>query len=260
MDLRISLIQAELYWESAEKNRAAFEPLLADLEGETDLIALPEMFTTGFTMNAATLAEPMEGETHQWMQKWAAKTEAAVLGSLIIEEEGKYFNRLFCVFPNGKTEHYDKRHLFRMAKEDETFSSGQTRKIIHYKGWKILPQICYDVRFPAWSRNHAEAGEMDYDCVIYIANFPERRVSAWSNLLRARAIENLAYCVGVNRTGTDGKGIYYSGDSAVIDFLGNVLWEARHLPQTATVKLSYEALKKYREKFPAYLDADAFSL
>ena len=141
MDLRISLIQAELYWESAEKNRAAFEPLLADLEGKTDLIALPEMFTTGFTMNAATLAEPMEGETHQWMQKWAAKTEAAVLGSLIIEEEGKYFNRLFCVFPNGKTEHYDKRHLFRMAKEDETFSSGQTRKIIHYKGWKILPNI-----------------------------------------------------------------------------------------------------------------------
>lgn len=212
MDLRISLIQAELFWEDPEKNRAAFAPLIAELEGKTDLIALPEMFTTGFTMNAAALAEPMEGETHQWMRKWAAKTEIAILGSLIIEENGQFFNRLLCVFPDGKTETYDKRHLFRMAKEDETFSAGKTRNIIHYKGWRILPQICYDVRFPAWSRNHlSEVDEMEYDCVLYIANFPERQVSAWSNLLRARAIENLAYCVGVNWTGTDGNGIYYSG-------------------------------------------------
>lgn len=212
---KITIIQSELHWENAEANRAMFSEKIQNIEGETDLIVLPEMFTTGFSMNAKNLAEENDGETLQWMISEAQKNNSAITGSIIISENGNFYNRLFFVFPDGSFQKYDKKHTFTLAKENETYTAGTERLIVNYKGWKICPLVCYDLRFPVWARNTEE-----YDVLIYVANWPKVRTLAWDTLLRARAIENMTYCIGVNRVGFDGNNHGYIGHSAVYDVLG----------------------------------------
>jgi len=255
-NLKISLIQSELYWQNADANRAMFEEKIWEIEEDTDLIVLPEMFTTGFTMEAEKVAEVMNLHTIKWLQTMAKKTEAVVTGSYIVKENNQYFNRLIWMPPDGNFLHYDKRHLFRMAKEHHTFSAGSMQINPTIKGWKILPLICYDLRFPVWSRNT----DLHYDLLLYVANWPKARHSAWQTLLKARAIENLSYVLGVNRVGEDGKGIQYKGGSVIIDFKGNTVFEKEEEEITKTIELEKEPLEKFREKFPAHLDADAFKI
>jgi len=254
--MKVTLLQSNLVWESRKANIVAFEKQIFSLNQATDLIILPEMFTSGFSMQPHLWAEEHLGPSFQKMQIWAQKTQAAILGSLIIKEHNQYFNRAYFVFPNGTYQFYDKRHLFRMAKEDKFYSSGSNRIIVEYKSWKILPLICYDLRFPVWSRN-----DVNYDLLIYIANWPERRALPWKTLLKARAIENLSYVVGVNRIGKDGNGISHSGDSAVIDYKGDVISHILpNQPQAETVYLSKSKLSDFKTKFPVHLDADTFSI
>jgi predicted amidohydrolase len=259
-DLVVTLIQADLYWHNATANLAMLEEKIWEIEGQTDLIILPEMFTTGFTMDATTHAEMMNFTTTKWMKQQAAQTGAVVTGSFIVKEAGGYYNRLLWVEPNGSITTYDKRHLFRMAKEDETFTMGKERLVKQWKGWRICPLICYDLRFPVWSRNTylSDADRMDYDLLLFVANWPAVRISAWDTLLQARAAENLSYVVGVNRTGEDGNGIVYNGHSAVIDPKGSPLEVIADVVCVHTTVLSGENLTAYRTKFPAHLDADEF--
>lgn len=255
-DLRVTLVQSMLHWEDAPANRAHFEERLASLSGTTDLVVLPEMFSTAFTMRSRELAERMDGPTVQWMREQAAKLDAAIYGSVVIEEGDACTNRGLFVRPDRTVTHYDKRHLFRMANEHDHYAAGNERVVVEWRGWRILLQVCYDLRFPVFSRNRN-----DYDLALYVANWPEARRYPWSQLLVARAIENLAYVVGVNRVGMDGKGIHYSGDSAAVDFKGEhvVQLEAgREL--TRTLRLQGGALEDFRTRFPAHLDADAFDL
>jgi len=257
--LRVTAIQSDLAWHDAPANRQRFEKLLQPLAGLTDLIVLPEMFTTGFTMAAEQVAESANGPTVDWLRKMAASANATITGSIVTQEDNHYFNRLIWMRPDGTHASYDKRHLFRMAQEHQHFAAGHERIVVDIDGWKICPLVCYDLRFPVWSRNRlGTAG--GYDVLIYVANWPERRRYAWQTLLRARAIENLSYCVGVNRVGRDGQGIDYKGDSAVIDFLGQPLTEASEDEFVATVPLERAALDSFRAKFPAHLDADAFDV
>ena len=256
MNLRVTIVQTELHWQDAEVNRKMFAEKLAAANPQTDLIVLPEMFTTGFSMNAAELAEGPAGETLRWMQKMAATYTAVITGSLIVKEDGNFYNRLYWVRPDGTFEQYDKKHLFRMAKEHDVYTSGKQKVAVELKGWKILPLVCYDLRFPVWSRNTANA----YDLLLYVANWPKARNLAWSTLLQARAIENIAYCIGVNRIGTDGNGHPYSGDSAIIHPKGHKLLETTEQEGIHTITLSKQELLEFREIFPAHLDADAFSL
>lgn len=254
-DLRVSLLQADLFWEQPEKNRAYFEKEIASLP-TTDLVVLPEMFTTGFTMDASGNAETAEGPSLKWMQSMALNHQLAITGSLIIEEEGRYYNRLYFVKPDGSYESYDKRHTFTLAGEDKVYTAGNRKLIIDYKGWKICPLICYDLRFPVWIRNVE-----DYDLVLFVANWPERRVAAWDALLKARAIENMAYCIGVNRVGNDGNGHPYVGHSAVYDVLGErISTDAWEQPFNETLHLSKEHLQKLRAQLQFLADRDAFSL
>jgi len=254
-DLTVSVIQSELFWEDPEANRTAFAEKIAGIQ-PPDLIVLPEMFSTGFSMRSNELAETMDGPSVTWMKEQAANSEAAINGSLIIEEDGKYFNRSVIAFPDGKIEHYDKRHLFRMADEDAHFSEGTEREIVELKGWRICLQVCYDLRFPVFSRN-----QNDYDLLIYVANWPEARTSAWSTLLKARAIENQCYLIGVNRIGSDAKGISYSGASVILDPKGDELWETPlHQEAIGTATLSSQELQDFRLKFPVSKDADDFDL
>jgi len=253
--LNITLIQTELYWHNPAKNRAMFSDMIAKLDTPTDLVILPEMFTTGFTMQTHEQAELMSGETVRWMYATAKKHNLILMGSLIIEEHGDYYNRLMWMPPDGHCSHYDKRHLFRMAEEHHHYTAGTDRLIVELNGWRICPLICYDLRFPVFSRNCN-----DYDLLIYVANWPAKRRYAWQTLLKARAIENLAYVVGVNRIGQDGNGIAYSGDSAVLNYLGRELTSQADTPLITTVTLDYTALQQYRDSFPAHLDADAFTL
>ena len=255
-DLTVTLIQSELYWEDPEKNRDMFSDKIDNIKEKTDLIVLPEMFTTGFTMNAAKYAEKEEGRTLLWMRDKAAAKNADVIGSIIAEEHNKYFNRLYWVKSDGNYEKYDKRHLFRMAGEHKIYSSGTKKIIQEVKGWKILPLICYDLRFPVWSR----APRKEYDLLIYVANWPERRSSHWRLLLKARAVENQSYAVGVNRVGKDGLDIYYKGESAVIDPLGNIIMQDADNEFVHTEKLSWDSLQEYRSKFPAWMDSDTFKV
>ncbi|HXA01837.1 MAG TPA: amidohydrolase [Cytophagaceae bacterium] len=255
-DLKISLIQSDLHWESPDANMAMFEEKIWKIREQTDIIILPEMFTTGFTMNARELAEPMNYKACKWMKQQAAQTKAVVTGSVIIKEDGKYFNRLLWFEPDGHFFYYDKRHLFRMADEHQTYSAGNKKLIREVKGWKIFPLVCYDLRFPVWSRNVNNA----YDVLIYVANWPQARSSAWKALLKARAIENLSYCVGVNRVKEDGKGIPYSGDSMVINYKGEELFSCADEECIHTMILNYDELKAFREKFPADMDADKFEM
>jgi omega-amidase len=254
-DLRISLIQSSLHWENRDANLKMFEEKIAFIpNNSTDLIVLPEMFTTGFTMNAPSNFEDMNGKTFQWMQAISRKKNCVVTGSIIIKENDKYFNRLIWMRPDGSFEIYDKRHLFRLANEDATYTSGNKRLIVELKGWKICPMICYDLRFPAWCRN-----QKDYDVLIFVANWPERRVYAWKQLLIARAIENQSYVIGVNRVGEDGSGVIHSGDSTVLDFMGKPLSNIiPHKEMIETVTLSFKELEEFRTAFPFALDADNF--
>lgn len=255
-DLRVTAIQSALVWEDAQANRTGFAQKLAGLKGSTDLVVLPEMFTTGFSMKTQELAETMDGPTVTWLKEQAAALGAAINGSVIIEEGGKFYNRSLFVRPDGSVEHYDKRHLFRMANEDAHFSDGSQRKIVEWKGWRICLQVCYDLRFPVFSRNR-----QDYDLLIYVANWPEARTNAWSTLLRARAMENQAYVIGVNRVGNDGMDISYSGASAILDAKGeelvNIPLSEEH---SAQATLSMQALEDFRKKFPVGKDADRFEL
>ena len=222
----------------------------------TDLIILPEMFNSGFTMNVAKVAEPMNLTTTRWLKQMAAQTGAVITGSFIVKEGGNYYNRLLWVEPNGEIETYDKRHLFRMAKENDVFSGGEKKLIKSIKGWKICPLICYDLRFPVWSRNI----NLDYDLLIYVANWPKVRMYPWDSLLVARAIENQSYVVGVNRVGEDGNSVPHSGNSTVIDFAGKVL--AKEIDKEIILHYTLEKspLDEFRQRFPAYLDADGFVL
>lgn len=258
--LRVTLVQTSLIWHDAAANRARFDQLLAGLAGATDLIVLPEMFSTGFTMAPQEVAEPVNGPTTAWMQSLAASTGAVVTGSVATHDGGGYFNRLLWVHPDGDYATYDKRHLFRMAREQEHYRVGKDAPlIVQVQGWRVCPLVCYDLRFPVWSRNRLASGS-GYDVLLYVANWPERRRHAWRSLLVARAIENLSYCLGVNRIGVDASNVPYSGDSAAIDFLGNALIEQSETEFVTTVELQHEALALFRKNFPAHLDADAFDI
>lgn len=254
-NLHIALIQADLKWEDKAANLAMFEEKIAQLTQSVDVIVLPEMFSTAFSMKAAIFAESMEGNAVQWMQKMAAQTQAIVAGSLIIEEDGLYFNRLIWMRPDGSFEYYNKRHLFRLANEQDTYTAGTERKIVTLKGWRINLNVCYDLRFPIWSRNCD-----DYDILLNVANWPERRNFAWKTLLRARAIENMCYVIGLNRVGKDGNDIYHSGDSAVIHPSGATLIEAAHQRTSLFMELSKEKLHTFRERFKFYKDRDEFEI
>lgn len=261
-DLRITLIQPEIHWHQVEANLADLEEKIWQIRDHTHLIVLPEMFNTGFTMNVGKVAEPMNGRTFRWLKQMAAQTGAVICGSLIIREKEFYFNRLIWMQPDGNHFSYDKRHLFRMADENRFFSQGVNRLIVELNGWRILPLICYDLRFPVWSRNTylQDRNRLNYDLVIYIANWPTARVLAWDTLLKARAIENLCYSAGINRTGRDGNGIDYNGHSAVIDPYGMDLLRMGEEQMMDSCSLSGQKLKDFREKFPAYLDGDHFQL
>jgi omega-amidase len=259
-EINIALVQTELHWQDKTANLAMLEEKIWDLKGKCDLIILPEMFPTGFSMAAKKLAEPMNLTIHKWMKQLAAQTGAILTGSAIIQENQKYFNRLFWVQPDGYTEHYDKRHLFRMANEQETFSPGDKLPVFQVKGWKFCPQVCYDLRFPVWSRNGWEDGIAGYDVIYYVANWPAARVSAWDALLPARAIENLSYSIGVNRVGTDGNGIAYNGHSSAFDFKGEKLIDLEEQEGIQLLSLSLKALVEYRVKFPAWRDSDSFEI
>ncbi|HET8753674.1 MAG TPA: amidohydrolase [Salinimicrobium sp.] len=255
--LKIAILQADLVWENSEANRNQFRPKIEQLSSDVDLIILPEMFSTGFSMNAENLAEPVDGPTLNWMKKNSAENDVAITGSVIIKEEGKYYNRLFFVTPDGNIQKYDKRHTFTLAGENEVYASGQERLIVNYKGWKICPLVCYDLRFPVWARNTE-----DYDILIFVANWPAVRVVAWDTLLKARAIENLSYCIGVNRVGKDGNGHPYPGHSAVYDCLGKIIsddsnWE-REFQQE--IILDKSTLEENRKKLKFLQDRDKFSL
>ncbi|MEM0517933.1 MULTISPECIES: amidohydrolase [Aequorivita] len=254
-DLKVTIVQSELVWENAEANRAQFSKKFQHINEETDLIILPEMFTTGFSMNAAKLAEPNYGPTLEWMIQEAKKYNAAITGSVIIAENDTFFNRLFFVFPDGNYEKYDKRHTFTLAKENETYTDGNKKLIVNYKGWKICPLICYDLRFPVWARNTE-----DYDVLIYIANWPKVRTLAWDTLLRARAIENMAYCIGVNRVGFDGADHEYIGHSSVFDVLGKQISPSAFGEFTETVALEMEHIKTNRQHLQFLNDRDTFTL
>ncbi|GAB3331931.1 amidohydrolase [Marivirga atlantica] len=259
-DLKVTLVQTPLYWEDKSANLAMLEEQLFNYEEETDLIVLPEMFNTGFSMSAEKLAEPMNLHTFKWMKQMATQKKVVVTGSYIVKEDGKYFNRLIWMQPDGNYTTYDKRHLFRMADEHHHFNMGQESPIVELKGWKIKPLICYDLRFPVWSRNTSKNDTMAYDLLLYVANWPAARVNAWDALLKARAIENLSYCLGVNRIGDDGNGVPFNGHSGAYNFKGETICFLDQAEMIKTITLSYEDLKRGREKFPAYLDADDFNV
>ena len=255
-DLRLTLLQAPIFWEQPDRNRKIYAAMLKTYGMPTDLVVLPEMFTTGFTMDPAPHAEPMDGPSMQWMARHAAAHDAAVVGSLIIKEGGNYFNRLIFMRPDGSYETYDKRHRFAMAGEHERYAAGSERLVVDYRGWRICPLICYDLRFPVWSRNRDE-----FDLLIYVANWPDRRAYDWNTLLRARAIENQCYVVGVNRTGTDANGHTYAGDSCVIDpGWRRTLFDAGDREVVHTLKLSGSHLRKVRKSLPFLADRDDFTL
>jgi len=262
-DLRVSLVQGDTLWHDPAGNRARYAAMIAPLAGHTDLVVLPETFTSGFSNEALASAEGMDGPTVAWLREQAVALGAVVTGSVQLRVGDEVFNRLLWATPEGGLQHYDKRHLFRMAREHERYAAGREAITVELKGWRIRPLVCYDLRFPVFIRNRFDrdaADRFDYDLLLFVANWPAARRHAWRTLLQARAIENLAYCVGVNRAGSDGNGIAYSGDSAANDFLGQALVELDARPQVETVVLSWEALAAHRERFPAQLDADRFEM
>lgn len=256
-DLRISMIQSHIIWEDREENLCYYGELLRRVSGKTDVAVLPETFSTGFSMNVEALADTMEGETVSAIKGWARKYKMAIVGSFIVREESRYYNRAFFITPEGEAFYYDKRHLFRMVGEDQHFSGGDKRLIVNYKGWNICLLVCYDLRFPVWSRNVNN----EYDLLIYVANWPEARKKAWKSLLLARAIENMAYVCGVNRVGVDGNGFLFRGDSVVYNAKGKKLADAGKREEiTRTCTLIKSELDEFRAKFPAWKDADSFAI
>jgi len=253
-ELKVALVQSSLLWENPEQNRINFTKKIHKISSDVDLIILPEMFTTGFTMNPENLGKEEGEHTLKWMQDISRKKNAAVTGSLPFYENGSYTNRLFFVKPDGSYHQYDKRHTFTLAGEDKVYKAGDERLIVNYKGFKICPLICYDLRFPVWARNTE-----NYDVLIYVANWPKPRVNAWDALLKARAIENMSYCIGVNRIGTDESGHQYSGHSAVYDGLGKELVFSQE-EETVYASISKKHISTVREKLKFLDDRDAFNL
>lgn len=253
--MKTVLIQAPLIWENARANRDYFSNKINSISREVDLIVLPEMFSTGFTMHPQIVAEKMSGDTVLWMQAIAIAKKTAVMGSLIIVENGNYYNRLLFVYPSGTIQQYDKRHLFTLAGEDKTYTSGKDKLIVEYMGWRICPLICYDLRFPVFSRN-AE----NYDLLVYVANWPKPRINAWDALLKARAIENMAYVIGVNRIGEDENGNEYTGHSQVIDAFGNCISEPGESESLIVVEINKAHLTQARDKFSFLNDRDHFTV
>lgn len=262
--LSVTLIQTKLYWENKEANLALLREKINSIQEKTELVVLPEMFSTGFSMRPADFAETMDGETMQWMKNIAQSKRIVLTGSIIIKEENSYYNRLIWMLPNGSYGFYDKRHLFAFAKEDMFYSPGFKRLIASVKGWKINLLVCYDLRFPVWSRQQLlssdDVRDFEYDLLIYVANWPERRSHAWKALLQARAIENQCFVVGVNRVGDDGNNIYHSGDSMVVSPLGEVFYHKMHDEDVFTITLQKSLLEDTRNRFPFWKDADYFTI
>ncbi|MES2748134.1 MAG: amidohydrolase [Bacteroidota bacterium] len=253
--MKIALIQTSLSWENPSENRLFLQEKIAAISQYVDLIVLPEMFTSGFTMNPEKVAETMQGETISWLRELAKTKNCAITGSFVIQENRKYFNRLVFVFPSGEMQHYDKRHLFTLAGEDKVYTSGESKLIIDYKGFKICPLICYDLRFPVFSRNVE-----NYDVLIYVANWPKTRVAAWDILLKARAVENMSYVIGVNRVGSDNNNLEYVGHSQAVDFLGNCIQEPQETEGVYIVELDKDAMLETRSKLAFLNDKDAFEI
>lgn len=264
--ITFSLIQANLFWEDKASNLNALEEKISSIKEKTQVVVLPEMFSTGFSMNPEELAEKMDGETVQWMKKVAGEKKIILTGSVIIEDNGKYHNRLIWMLPNGQFGCYDKRHLFAYGDEDRHYTAGTERLITSVNGWRINLLVCYDLRFPVWARQSPinldeERNSVEYDVLVYVANWPEKRSTAWKTLLRARAIENQCYVIGVNRVGKDGKDIEYAGDSMVIDPLGEILYTKGNREEDVfTITLEKEHLEAVRNKFPFLRDADVFTI
>jgi omega-amidase len=259
--LHFTLIQTELHWEDKAANLAMLEEKILSIKEKTNVVVLPEMFSTGFSMKPEALAENMEGSAVQWMKRVAAEKKIILTGSLIIEEEGNYFNRLIWMLPNGQYGFYDKRHRFAFAHEDQHYTAGGKRFIASVNGWKINLLVCYDLRFPVWARqNFGTEKQFEYDVLVYVANWPERRSTAWKSLLQARAIENQCYVIGVNRVGNDGNHIFHSGDSMVVDPLGEILYQKSKDEDVFTIALDKEHLDQVRQKFPFWRDADEFRI
>ena len=262
-DLRVTLVQADTVWHGPQANRTHLATLVRGVQRPTDLIILPETFTTGFSNDAVAGAEGMDGDSVNWMRGLASERNAAVTGSIQLRDGDAVFNRLIFATPDGAVRHYDKRHLFRMAHEEQWYAAGRDRIIVEWRGWRVCPLVCYDLRFPVFSRNRVDPARGDalaYDLLLYVANWPAARHQAWRTLLRARAIENLSYVVGVNRAGTDGLGHPYHGGSVVADPLGTDVIECGAGEQVAQSVLSMERLLEHRRRFPAHLDADGFTL
>jgi len=258
--LAITTIQTDLIWEEKSANLLMLEQKINRIEQKTEIVVLPEMFNTGFSMKPERLAETMDGESVEWMKRMSRENGIVLTGSLMIEEDGNYYNRMIWMLPNGQYGHYDKRHLFAYAEEDKHYSPGNKRLIASVKGWKINLLVCYDLRFPVWARQVQNEAGAEYDVLIYVANWPERRSHAWKTLLCARAIENQCYVVGVNRVGTDANNIHYSGNSLIIDPLGQVLYHMADEEDVNTITLQKELLEETRTKFPFWKDADSFKV
>jgi predicted amidohydrolase len=266
--LTVTLIQPNLQWEDKAANLEALEEKIRSVKDRTELVILPEMFNTGFSMQPEKLAETMEGSTIEWMKRISKQKNIILTGSLIIEENGNYFNRLVWMLPNGKYGIYDKRHRFAYGGEDQQFAAGSKRLIASAKGWKINLLVCYDLRFPVWARQQGNVTSdspnpedgFEYDILVYVANWPERRINAWNTLLQARAIENQCYTIGVNRVGSDGNDIYYNGNSMVVDPLGEILYQKSGEEDVQTITFEKKKLEEVRSKFPFWRDADAFQI
>ena len=256
-NLKLTLVQSNLEWQAASANRKILGELISNSVTDTDLIVLPEMFTSAFTMDSGSIAEDWPGESVDWMHAAATEFQAAICGSIAVVEDNKRFNRIVFVTPEGNVAHYDKRHLFRMLGEHKRYSAGSERVVLSWRGWRIFPLVCYDLRFPVWSRN---TPDLAYDLLIYVANWPAARNKHWQLLLQARSIENLSYVAGVNRIGRDGNDLEYVGHSMAFDAAGEVLVDAGDTEGCYTISLSKPALDEYRKNFPAHLDADTFEL
>jgi omega-amidase len=254
--LKVALVQTELVWEDPAANRTRFDQHLAAMEDAPDLVVLPEMFTTGFTMAGAQLAETMDGPSVEWLRNKAVRLKVHLTGSLIIEEDGAVYNRLLWATPQGELHIYDKRHLFRMSGEHDVYSAGRRLLTVTIGSWRVRPFICYDLRFPVWTRNVEQA----YDVALFVANWPAARATHWKTLLKARAVENQVYVIGVNRVGRDGNGHVYAGDSMLLDPLGETRFHAADRERAHVVDLDRALLEEYRLQFPAWRDADAWSL
>ncbi|MDQ6471389.1 nitrilase family protein [Flavobacterium sp. LHD-80] len=253
--MKIALIQSDLHWENALENKKSFESKIKQIDSEVNLIVLPEMFSTGFTMNPSAVAETMNGETVLWMKEVAKQKNAAVTGSLVIVENEKFYNRMFFVFPSGEIRYYNKRHLFTLAGEDQFYTAGTEKVIVEYLGWKICLQVCYDLRFPVFARNTE-----NYDLLLYVANWPKVRTNAWDALLKARAIENLSYTIGVNRIGFDANNYEHIGHSQAVDFLGNYILEPQETEGVFVVDLDKNKMLETRKKLDFLSDQDVFEI